>query len=202
MKLFINTCLKKVGIAVVDGNGCLIEKMTWKADRQESKKLVPNISQIMDMSGIVKDDITEICLVIGPGSFTAVRIGFIVGRSFADGLGIDLKVCNTFEFLSLALGNSFKKAYLEAGGKGKDGRNLYEVDLSDGSFEIVGANNVTLNDKNVWNDSVNIEDGSVEECVYEIIGENWEQIVNGMNVLTPDERNVLEPFYVKEPNIT
>lgn len=205
MKLFINTCLKEVGIALIDATGELVDKMTWTADRQESKKLVPKIEAMLSQNKLGKNDLDGICLVIGPGSFTAVRIGFIVGRAFALTLGIELKTCNTFEFLSLGLNadsDSYKTAYLEAGGKIKgEGKALYKVDLANGSFEIVGLdgldNNALKNGK-IWSDCNEISDNS--ESIYKEIGRNWKKIVNGMSLV--QEVEDLEPFYVKEPNIT
>ncbi len=181
MKLFINTCLHEVLIAVISSEG-LVDTRSWKVDRQESKKLLPNIDKMLKDNGLVKDDLKEVVVVIGPGSFTTVRIGFIVGRALAVGLKIDLVTMNTFEYLKGAIADKYELVYLNAG-SGK----MYKVDMKDASFELVEKDEV---------------DGFLvsEMKVQEVFEERFREIME-MGALVKDVEG-LEPNYVKEPNIT
>lgn len=211
MGIFINTCLSEVTIGLVESESSsvssgddglrLLEVETWKADRQESKKLLPKIVDLLERNGFSKDDLDCVYLVTGPGSFTAVRIGFIVGKSLAEGLGIELRVCTTFEFLKNGLeGMDYKYCLLNAGGK-----MVYVMDLADGSFEMKSLEEVENFDEEIfWFDiskkqvlglGIKAEDSFSE---YEDF--DFERALIKMNKV--DDMSSLEPNYVKEANIT
>lgn len=179
MKLFINTCFETVIIGVMlDGN--LIHLESWKADRQESRKLTPKIAEIIKNLGKTKEDITSVYVVTGPGSFTAVRIGFIVAKAFASSLGCELYSCNSFEFLSYIYKDKYDFVELKAGG-GK----VYNINIKNASYVIEEPQNkLKVSDLNLKDDFKN----------------SWSEVINKMELCEDIES--LEPNYVKEPNIT
>lgn len=166
-------------IGLIDGSE-MIGFKSWQADREESRKLTPNIANMLEESEVKKNEIDSVYIVIGPGSFTAVRIGFIVGRAFAEGLGADLYECNSFEFLSGLFSDQHEFLELKAGG-GK----IYKIKTSDASFEISEPGEYK-----------NVSDTNLVE----MFKENFESILNIMDLVEDIES--LEPLYVKEPNIT
>ena len=211
MGIFINTCLSEVMIGLVesDGNSSgsgddglrLLEMETWKADRQESKKLLPKIVDLLERNGFSKDDLDCIYLVTGPGSFTAVRIGFIVGKSLAEGLGIELRVSTTFEFLKNGLESmDYKYCLLNAGGK-----MVYVMDLADGSFEMKGLEEIeNFDEVSFWFDiskKQTLALGLDESKVFSGYDDfDFVKALTEMRLV--DDLEGLEPNYVKEANIT
>jgi tRNA threonylcarbamoyl adenosine modification protein YeaZ len=211
MGIFINTCLSEVMIGLVEtgvssvgsvaGGMRLLELETWKADRQESKKLMPKIVDLLERNGSSKDDLDCIYLVTGPGSFTAVRIGFIVGKALAEGLGLELRVCTTFEFLKNGLdGLDYRSGLMKAGGK-----MVYVVDLENGSFEMKDVNEVeNFDEMSFWIDISKkhaLALGLDESKVFSgYDGFDFVKALTEMGLV--DDLEGLEPNYVKEANIT
>lgn len=179
MKLFINTCFDTVMIGLVLDDK-LISFKSWKADREESKKLTPNIAEMITEIGKTKDDIQAVYVVTGPGSFTAVRIGFIVGKAFAASLKCNLYSCNSFEFLSGLYEDRYEFLDLKAGG-GK----VYKIKLKDSSYELSDpGNNVSVSELNLENNFQDL----------------WKNVLDRMKLV--EDLGSLEPNYIKAPNIT
>jgi len=83
MKLFIDTSNSEEIIVGIDGE-------MFEADSKEEKaqKLMPFIDEIIKKKGVSIDEITEIEINTGPGSFTGLRVGV----SVANTLGWVLKI--------------------------------------------------------------------------------------------------------------
>lgn len=65
-----------------------VEKISWWAHRELSKTLLGRYKEILKKAGLSQKDLSGICLFLGPGSFTGLRVGF----SFANGLAYALKI--------------------------------------------------------------------------------------------------------------
>ncbi len=98
MILGINTAQQTHELSLIDGPKLLIEKR-WSAERNEVETLVPYLDQLLRTLGLSKTDITDIVVVSGPGSFTAVRTGVSFANALAEGLGAKLYGMTTFECL-------------------------------------------------------------------------------------------------------
>lgn len=211
MGIFINTCLSEIMIGLVeadvnssgsgDGGLRLLEMETWKADRQESKKLLPKIVDLLERNGFSKDDLDCIYLVTGPGSFTAVRIGFIVGKSLAEGLGIELRVCTTFEFLKNGLESTdYGYCLLSAGGK-----MVYVMDLADGSFKMKSVEEAeNFDEVSLWVDISKKQALALDLDESKVFSgyEGFDFVKALIEMELVDDLEGLEPNYVKEANIT
>lgn len=80
--LFIDTADKYLNIYLYDG----LNKVSFfkeKNDLNLSIKLVPKIKEVIDNSSFSKNDIDQIMVVTGPGSFTGIRMGVTVAKTFA-----------------------------------------------------------------------------------------------------------------------
>lgn len=68
-----------------------------------SEKLMPMISDLLKNADIKIDDVGEIAVSIGPGSFTGLRIGLTVAKGLAVGRNIPIIPVQTFDALALQL---------------------------------------------------------------------------------------------------
>lgn len=78
MKLFIDTSDREKVIVHVDG-----KVFETKAVQNSSQKLLPFIDEVLKKSKKTVDDITEIEVNTGPGSFTGLRVGVAVANTLA-----------------------------------------------------------------------------------------------------------------------
>ena len=76
MKLYINTTdAKKLIIGLDD------ERFTTDTVQRHSQKLLPFIEEKLKQNGKTIDDISEIKVETGPGSFTGLRVGLSVANA-------------------------------------------------------------------------------------------------------------------------
>lgn len=184
MKLFINTCFETVLIGLLSEDGeDIIALRSWKADRQESKKLTPRISEMIKDNGFSKNDISSVNIVTGPGSFTAIRIGFIVGKSFSASLGVDLFECNSFEYISALMKEKFDFGFIKAGRK-----MIYRFDLSNSEFELIEERSPESNE---------VDTSEIDmETVFK---NSFKDLIPKMRLV--ENLETFEPNYIREPNI-
>lgn len=83
MKLFIDTSNSE---HIIVGLG--EKKVTEEARRDKSQKLLTTIDKLLSDSGKNLDDLTEIEVNRGPGSFTGLRVGLSVANALGWSLGI------------------------------------------------------------------------------------------------------------------
>lgn len=83
MKLYIDTSSsKKITVGIDD------KKFETDARREKAQKLLPFIDELFKKQGRKLEDITEIEVNIGPGSFTGLRVGVSVANALGWALGI------------------------------------------------------------------------------------------------------------------
>lgn len=83
MKLYIDTSSSEQ-IIVGLGN----KKVTEEARKDKSQKLLTTIDKLLSEAGKNLDDLTEIEVNPGPGSFTGLRVGLSVANALGWSLGI------------------------------------------------------------------------------------------------------------------
>lgn len=98
MILAVNTAARTHELALLHGGELLMEKR-WEEARDDVDRLIPTLKAILEELGLSKNEITEIVVIKGPGSFTSVRTGVAFANALAEGLGAKLYGMDTFECL-------------------------------------------------------------------------------------------------------
>lgn len=98
MILAINTAQTVHELALLSSGKLLAEK-TWESSHQDLDNLLPSLKALLEEHGLSKNDITEIVVVNGPGTFTSLRTGVAFANALAEGLDAKLYSMNTFELL-------------------------------------------------------------------------------------------------------
>ena len=84
MSLFIDTCNYRLIVAVVDEeSGKVLTIHNEKIDGDLSAYIFRIIDECISSAGISPDDIKKVYSVVGPGSFTGIRIGVTISKTFA-----------------------------------------------------------------------------------------------------------------------
>ena len=95
-----DTATDRIALAVgelTDDGIRLIAEEDIDAPRAALSRLMPATLDILDRSGLTAQNIDEVVVGVGPGSFTGVRIGVSHAKGFAHGLGCPLYAIGTAE---------------------------------------------------------------------------------------------------------
>lgn len=126
--LGLDTSGRTTGLALVNDKMVVWEKRT-AADVSHNERLLPLIGTAFLESGLKLDEVTGICLTIGPGMFTSLRVGLSVAKGLALPRGILVKGVNTLQALSFTAererGNPLVLALIDAR-KGEFYAGLYQ----------------------------------------------------------------------------
>ena len=99
--LFIDTHSDLMVIALYK-NGTLINIKKIESNQSHSNNLIPTIKDILDGYKIKSNDIKEIMVNNGPGSFTGVRIGVTVAKTFAYALNLPIKTVSSLQIKAIS----------------------------------------------------------------------------------------------------
>lgn len=97
--LFIDTTSKNLIVAVLD-NSTLLSFFNEKIDKDMSVKTLPIIKSLLDENNLKPNDIDTIYAVNGPGSFTGIRVGLTIAKTYAWGLKKKVVPISSLEVLA------------------------------------------------------------------------------------------------------
>ena len=81
MKLFIDTTQNYCNLALIDNKNKLIDSYQELTNNNMTDIVVEKIQALLKKNKVDKSKITAIFLLIGPGSFTGCRVGFIIAMT-------------------------------------------------------------------------------------------------------------------------
>ncbi len=70
---------------------------SWLSQHNHGVELMPAIDETLGAAGLGISDVTDIAVVIGPGSFSALRVGLATAQGMARAAGLHLTPIPTFE---------------------------------------------------------------------------------------------------------
>lgn len=79
MLLAIDTSTRNAGVALAD-NGQVISSCSWRSAVNHTAELMPAVAQIMEASGLTVNALEGIAIALGPGGFSALRVGMSVAK--------------------------------------------------------------------------------------------------------------------------
>lgn len=94
--LQIDTASKLTSLSLTDGNQLLCDK-PYTNSREQAQFLIPEIQTVLAEQGIAPKELNEIRAMIGPGSFTGIRIGLAAAQGLAFGREIPLHGISNFD---------------------------------------------------------------------------------------------------------
>jgi len=102
LTLGIETATKVCSVALCDGNKPLASYEV-NMGMTHSEGLLPQIAQMLERTGVAKQDLELIAVSRGPGSFTGLRIGLATAEALAYGLKKPMIAVSTTETLAYNL---------------------------------------------------------------------------------------------------
>lgn len=96
MELIIDTSTRFASVAIAKESE-IVGSSSWESERNHSVELVPAINTLTNQLKITPDDIEAVYVTVGPGRFSALRVGISTAKSFAKVRKIPLIPLNTLE---------------------------------------------------------------------------------------------------------
>lgn len=96
-RLIVNTANDKLLIVLETGDKVFCKLNESKMHHNET--MLPLIDEILKENHLKINDINELGVVIGPGSFTGIRVGIATIKAFRDSLGVKAKSINNLDYL-------------------------------------------------------------------------------------------------------
>ena len=113
--LFIDTHSKIINIVLYQ-NGKVLKSKHEKTTKSHSSFIMPLIKEIIEEVKITKNDIKELIVVNGPGSFTGSRLGITIAKTWAYCKKINIKVISSLEVLAVSVKDNKKVAIADPKG--------------------------------------------------------------------------------------
>lgn len=122
MELSIDTSTRYAAVGI-SKEGRIVAELAWRSERNHSVELAPAMRRVMEQAGVRMEDLTAVFAAVGPGGFSALRVGLSVAKSLAMARGLPLVGVNTLDIeavpfrglagpLSAVIGAGRTKVYL------------------------------------------------------------------------------------------
>lgn len=190
--LFIDTSCKYLCIGIAKNNK-VIYKLQQEAIKKQSELTIPFLQEALSKNDMNLNDIDEVVVTIGPGSFTGIRIGMCIAKVLASMRKIPLKAVSSLNaYASLGkkiviLDAKAKRVYL-----GIYNDNVKVIDECVVEIDTLKDMLLQYKDYDVVLDShlIGIESEEID------VIENMNRI--SINTLSVDNVDSLIPIYLKD----
>lgn len=99
ISLFLDSSNVKLNVGL-SRDGVLLDEVCYEAWQTQSEHMIPEIDNLMTKHNISKDDLGEVVVSIGPGSYTGIRISLTIAKVMAVALNIPLVTMSSLHVLS------------------------------------------------------------------------------------------------------
>jgi tRNA threonylcarbamoyladenosine biosynthesis protein TsaB len=112
--LAIDTAHAAVAVCLMDAKGHVLARDSQQMSRGHAEALLPAIQRLLDSAAVPFSQLSRVAVVVGPGSFTGIRIGCALAQGLALGAGLPLLGLCSLRILSLQAPDGRVLAMLDA----------------------------------------------------------------------------------------
>lgn len=120
LTLALNTASQENAIALIE-SGRVLNERAWISQADESEKVLAYLVEVMDQEGKAWKDIERVVGVVGPGSYTSLRVGLTLANTIAWTLERPIAGVNVFDIWEHRIEKAFRAephTIVVASGKG------------------------------------------------------------------------------------
>lgn len=148
MLLAMDTSSRYGGAALADGAGAVIEARLWRTTANHTAQLMPAVAQLLAAQGIRAAELAGVAVALGPGPFSALRVGVSAAKGLALAAGFPIVGIDT---LALEAGphlfpGGVVAAWLDAG-RGEVAAARFDGNGARVSTDVVAAPETLLRDE-------------------------------------------------------
>lgn len=162
--LYLDTSSSFLYCAIVKNDECIGE-LKLKLDKDLSSLALSQIHNLFITTSTKPEDIDKILVVNGPGSFTGIRVGLAIVKTFAWGLNKKISTISSLEAMAVSNKNNYeyfipiidaRRGYVYSGIYDKEGNEILKgqyinldvlkvtVDNLPGSFVFISNDNIDI----------------------------------------------------------
>ena len=101
--LVIDTAMEGCGVGVFGATRNISHALYNDDARGQAQQLVPLVQRVLDESNTSFDDLNDIVVCNGPGTFTGIRIGLSAAKTFGLTLGVEVHGISSLQALALSV---------------------------------------------------------------------------------------------------
>src|SRR5699024_10367927 len=191
-RLAIDTSNEVLAVAVEKEGTVVVEKMT-NVKGGQTPRLMPAIVDAMELAELEPDQLDEIIVGRGPGSYTGIRVGVTTAKTMAWGLGIPIIPVSSLGALAYnaRLYNGYVMPFFNARRQAMF-TSLYK--FSEGKFSVVIEETYVPFSK--WKETLEQFSNEKIVCIsphLDVFQEQLETELEGRVFLPPKEAHLLRP---------
>lgn len=186
ISLFIDTSLSDVSIALVKDN-ILLSKIHEDIPQKHSVYVVKYIENILKENKLSPKNVDEIIVVNGPGSFTGIRIGVTIAKTYAYLLNIRIVTITSLQARIIGLKGKCFLSLIDAK------RDNYYVGLYDENYNKITEGFMNINRVNELKLEYSPEVVDIDKEY------NIEKIIAYTKKIPSANPHSVNPLYLKEP---
>lgn len=103
MTLAIDTSTRQSAVAL-HADGVVLGELAWVSEQNHTRELLPAIETLLRHVRVTLDDVRGLAVALGPGGFTALRVGLSVAKGLAFARGLPLVGVGTLEVAAYPFG--------------------------------------------------------------------------------------------------
>ncbi len=90
MLLSIDTSSRHGGVALCDADGAVIEARLWRSTANHTAQLMPAVAELLKAQDTRAADLDGVAVALGPGPFSALRVGVSAAKGLAMAAGFPI----------------------------------------------------------------------------------------------------------------
>lgn len=180
--LLIDTHDKDV-LLVLYKDGKVLDYINKESNMRHSEVTMPSLVELINKNGITINDINEIYTVVGPGSFTGVRIGVVIAKTIAYLLKKPIRCMTSIDILYYSNG-------LKSGLYGCSEKNGYFICEYDG--KLLTNNDIKYYSKSEYEDKFNDKEVFLNNDL------DLDKIYEYASKLDLTNPHLVNPIYIKQ----
>ena len=200
MNVFVDTISSPAHIIFFDENKKILDDYSWEIKWKESSTLIPMIDRFLKKHNLAYEDLENIVVVNGPGSFTGVRttvlvvntINYIIKKNL-----VSLSYFDLFSDYPIIKSSSKRDCFIQFDHK-SDIEIMKNDDILDRLWE---ARVKTI----YWNADLSVlwdveEKRSSQVKIVDKV--YYQSIISEIDINVWEKNKKIEPLYIKKPNIS
>ena len=216
MLLAIDTSTRHAGVAICDP-GRVLSSRCWRSSVNHTSELMPAVDQILRSHGLTPRDLSGIAVALGPGGFSALRVGMSVVKGLAFTTGTPVVGVGTLDLEAHPYLHSGLPvcAILDAGRKevasalfGRDGLRAREDMVGTVDELVESVEELTLfcgEAVSSWGGLIRerlgriavVTDSTPAQRTWALCQLGWERLAGGQT----EDLASLQPYYLRMPSI-
>ena len=89
MELAIDTSTRYAAVAL-SREGEPVAELSWRSEQNHTVELMPSVQRLLEGAGAKVQDLTAVFVAIGPGGFSALRVGMSAAKGMAEALDVPM----------------------------------------------------------------------------------------------------------------